>query len=94
MSNAFFVNSEYETEKGYADIYLEQRLEGVKHEAVIELKYIKKKDYSKAKLKEKIKKGKKQIEKYIEDKKLSEKNIKKWVIVFSKDKCLKIAEQS
>ncbi|WP_254867716.1 PD-(D/E)XK nuclease domain-containing protein [Marinitoga sp. 1154] len=78
------VKMEYPVENGYIDIAMFKRYEEVPYEAIIEVKYIKQKEYTEEKLKMKIKQAKEQIEKYKKSYKLNTKNetMKKYIIVF------------
>ncbi|NUU99560.1 hypothetical protein XO12_05455, partial [Marinitoga sp. 1154] len=78
------VKMEYPVENGYIDIAMFKRYEEVPYEAIIEVKYIKQKEYTEEKLKRKIKEAKEQIEKYKKSYELNTKNetMKKYIIVF------------
>ncbi|WP_047265396.1 PD-(D/E)XK nuclease domain-containing protein [Marinitoga sp. 1155] len=78
------VKMEYPVENGYIDIAMFKRYEEVPYEAIIEVKYIKQKEYTEEKLKMKIKQAKEQIEKYKKSYELNTKNetMKKYIIVF------------
>ncbi|NUU99265.1 hypothetical protein XO12_03850 [Marinitoga sp. 1154] len=78
------VKMEYPVENGYIDIAMFKRYEEVPYEAIIEVKYIKQKEYTEEKLKRKIKQAKEQIEKYKKSYELNTKNetMKKYIIVF------------
>ncbi|MBL0707534.1 MAG: PD-(D/E)XK nuclease domain-containing protein, partial [Sulfurimonas sp.] len=63
--NTFYeVHSEVESNKGYIDILLEPIMTEVPFGVMIELKYIKRKDYNKQVLQEQIKKATKQLYQY------------------------------
>lgn len=97
LSKVYYVKSEYEVEEGYIDIAFFER-SGIKpnYEGLIELKYIKKKDYEKAGdklIQKKLKEAKEQLLKYKEADELRNKeNLKKWAIVFVADKCMEYVE--
>jgi hypothetical protein len=97
LSKAYYVKSEYEVEDGYLDIALFKR-NGINlnYEAIIELKYIKKKEYQQKGeeiIEEKLKQAKEQLMKYQQAEELQEKTkLKKWAIIFSGDKCLRKVE--
>ncbi|SHF22956.1 PD-(D/E)XK nuclease superfamily protein [Marinitoga hydrogenitolerans DSM 16785] len=78
------VKMEYPVENGYIDIVMFKRYEEVPYEAIIEVKYIKQKEYTEEKLKRKIKEAKEQIEKYKKSYELNSKNetMKKFIIIF------------
>ncbi len=81
LNNEYYnVYSEYVSNNGYIDIYLEKKNPNIPNNIMIELKYIKKKDYSEELLNEKIKEGKSQLESYSEDKRLG--NPLKYLVVF------------
>ena len=97
LSKLYYVKSEYEVEDGYIDITLLQRSElELNYEAIIEVKYIKKQNYKKKGeeiVENKLKEAKSQIMKYKQAEELSDiKNLKKWVLVFAGDKCLRKIE--
>ncbi len=71
---------EYPCKNGYIDIMLFKNNNLMKNNIMIELKYIKKKDYSEELLKEKINEGKSQLESYSKDERL--KNPMKYLVVF------------
>ncbi|BBE31244.1 hypothetical protein OSSY52_13850 [Tepiditoga spiralis] len=59
-----YVKSEYPVEGGYIDLAMFKRYEEVPYNAIIELKYIKKKDYTEKVYQEKIKEAVNQIKRY------------------------------
>lgn len=84
MSRIYYVKSEYEVENGYIDIALLPR-PGVQapYYAILEVKYLKKQEYSETILAEKIKAAQEQIAKYTLVSELAEmNNLLKWVLVF------------
>ncbi len=92
MNNNYFdIYGEYECQKGYIDIYLRRKHELMKKNIMIELKYIKKSEYSEKKLNSKIEEGRRQIEEYSKDERLGS-PLKKYVVVFSGYECKKIVE--
>ena len=81
LNNEYYnVYSEYVSNNGYIDIYLEKKNPNIPNNIMIELKYIKKKDYSEELLKEKIEEGKSQLESYSKDERLG--NPLKYLVVF------------
>ena len=81
LNNEYYnVYSEYVSNNGYIDIYLEKKNPNIPNNVMIELKYIKKKDYSEEILKEKIEEGKSQLESYSKDKRLG--NPLKYLVIF------------
>ena len=97
LSRVYYVKSEYEVEDGYIDIALLER-SGIEpeYEAVIELKYIKKSKYEKegeAVVQSKFAAAKEQLLKYKQADELQERqNLKKLVLVFAGDQCVKQKE--
>ncbi len=71
---------EYPCKNGYIDIMLFKNNNLMKNNIMIELKYIKKKDYSEELLNETIKEGKTQLESYSKDERLG--NPMKYLVVF------------
>ncbi len=81
LNNEYYnVYSEYVSNNGYIDIYLEKKNPNIPNNIMIELKYIKKKDYSEELLKEKIEEGKSQLESYSKDERLGDPL--KYLVVF------------
>ena len=97
LSRVYYIKSEYEVEDGYIDIALLER-SGIEpdYEAIIELKYIKKSEYDdqgEAVVQSKFEAAKEQILKYKQADELSEReNLKKIVLIFAGDKCVKQKE--
>ncbi|HBC85068.1 MAG TPA: hypothetical protein DCZ30_06715 [Clostridiales bacterium] len=84
LSNQFIVYGEYPAGQGFADIFIEKTsVSYSNYEAVIELKYMSK-EKAKEENKEKLlSQGKEQLARYIEDKRLSQReNLKKYVVMF------------
>lgn len=93
LAKAYLIKSEYEVEDGYIDIaLLNNHIFKLNYYGIIELKYITKKEYEQ--LGEKIVNLRKeeaitQINKYKTSQELlSFPQLKKWVLVFVKDKCV------
>lgn len=93
LTKTYLIKSEYEVENGYIDIaLLSNHLVEPTYYGIIELKYITRKEYDK--YGDKIVDQRKseaitQIENYKTSKELlTYKNLKKWVLVFVKDKCV------
>jgi hypothetical protein len=92
LSNVYMVKSEYDVENGYIDIALLRR-EPIDPDyfAIFEVKYIKKSEYEvygDKLVEEKKKEATAQILKYNTSNELkSISKLKKWVIVFTGDKC-------
>ncbi len=85
----FNVYSEYPCNNGYIDIYLDRKNTILKN-IIIELKYIKKKDYNEELLEEKIEEGKTQLENYSKDERLGDPL--KYLVVFVGNE-LKLVEE-
>ncbi len=84
LSNQFIVYGEYPAGQGFADIFIEKTsVSYSNYEAVIELKYMSK-EKAKEENKEKLlSQGKELLARYIEDKRLSQReNLKKYVVMF------------
>ncbi|MBO5004817.1 MAG: AAA family ATPase [Clostridia bacterium] len=84
LSNQFIVYGEYPAGQGFADIFIEKTsVSYSKYEAVIELKYMSK-EKAKEENKEKLlSQGKEQLARYLEDKRLLQReNLKKYVVMF------------
>ena len=79
-NKSFNVRSEQVSNHGYIDLYLEKKNPNIKNNIIIELKYIKKKDYSRRVLNEKINEGKKQLLEYSKDERLD--NPLRYLVVF------------
>ena len=84
LSNQYYVYGEFPALQGFADILIEKsKVSRAKYEAVIELKYLNKQNAKNADYEKLEKEGKEQLRKYMEDKRLNEKeNMKKYVIIF------------
>ena len=97
LSRVYYVKSEYEVEDGYIDIALLER-SGINpdYEAIIELKYIKKSEYDdqgETVVQAKFEEAKEQILKYKQADELNAReNLKKIVLIFVGDKCVKQKE--
>ena len=94
LSKLYYVKSEYEANGGYIDIAFFSRIDKKEfYEGLIELKYIKKKDYEKKGdqlVAEMVENGKNQLITYSMAKELQEKKkLLKWVLVFVGEKCVK-----
>ncbi|BDU51229.1 AAA family ATPase [Haliovirga abyssi] len=91
----YYIESEREMKKGYIDILVTRRYEKVPYEAMIELKYIKKKEWKDLSkdIGKIVEEGKEQLYRYLNDKKMQDrKNMKKFVILFVGDKLEKVVE--
>ncbi|MCP4104799.1 MAG: AAA family ATPase [Desulfobacteraceae bacterium] len=73
ISNYYLCQTEREISKGYADIFLEPflaKFPDIKYGYLIEMKYIKRSEYSEAMKHEKIRQAENQLQKYANDEKL------------------------
>jgi len=86
------IYNEHFANGGYIDLYIKSRSEICKYDLIMELKYIKKSDYSEVELNKKISEGIKQINKYITDKRIETSKLKKYVVVFVKDEIKELKE--
>ncbi len=97
LSNVYMVKSEYEVENGYIDIALLRR-EPIEpaYFGIFEIKYIRQNEYRKqgqSLVEQKLHEAVKQIEKYNTSLELAKlPNLKKWVLVFAGDECVKNIE--
>jgi hypothetical protein len=87
LTSLSLVKSEYEVEAGYIDIYLKRRnKENGNYDALIELKYIKQKDYQtkgEKLIEEKMIEAQKQLQRYQNAEEFKEQqDLKKWAVVF------------
>jgi len=93
LAKAYLIKSEYEVENGYIDIaLLDNYVIKPKYYGIIELKYITKKEYEQQG-EDLVNRRKEEAIAQINKYKTSEElmnlpNLKKWVLVFVKDKCV------
>lgn len=86
-SKFIHVKSEYPVPNGYIDlVFFPYHTEGAV--ALIELKYIKAKDFSEKVLKENRDKAYEQLQNYKEAKEFQDIDVVKWILIFSKDTCV------
>lgn len=72
---------------GYIDVAIfKNGTEGVKYQAIVEVKYLKKEDGKRKNVAQKRKEAISQIEKYMEDERLPKDNLKKYVTIFVGEK--------
>ena len=90
-NNKFNVYLEQPLNGGFCDVYLKKKNEAL-YDILIEIKYIKKEDYSNRLLKEKKKQGIGQIKSYYLDSKIDKTNTKKYVVIYSSNN-LKLIEE-
>ena len=93
MSKIYLVKSEYEVNNGYIDIaLLKQANMEPNYFAIFEIKYITKGEFEKNEnvIDEKLEMAKLQIKNYEKSQELRNlPNLKKWILVFVKDKCVR-----
>ena len=85
LSTQYEVYGEFPAVQGFADILVRKTSSSMAtYEAVIELKYLSKQNAKKVSKKKLIKEAKAQLERYVEDKRLKQReNLKKYVIIFT-----------
>ena len=79
------VYTEYPCNKGYADVYILGRNKPLKYEILIEIKYIKKSEYSIEELERKRKEAIEQISEYSKDERINKNNLRKYIVIFKGD---------
>ena len=84
FTSQFIVYGEYPAGQGFVDMYIQKAANSLaKYEAVVELKYIKEREIRKANIKKLVKEAKEQLENYMKDERMSQKeNLKKFIIIF------------
>jgi len=94
MSNLYLVKSEYEVPDGYIDIALLAREPwNPDYNALFELKYLKGKDTCEERIQTVLDDGIRQLKKYTSSDELKDLyNLKKWVLVFAQDRCVRVQE--
>jgi hypothetical protein len=94
MSSLYLVKSEYEVPDGYIDIALLKRDPWhPDYYALFELKYLKFCNCSDREIEQAVFEGTDQIRRYISSPELSSiPNLKKWVLVFSRDTCVRVVD--
>ena len=85
LSKQYIVYGEFPAKQGFADVLVGRSSSSTaKHEAIIELKYMSKKKGKNASKKKLIEDARKQLEYYMKDKRLEQReNLKKYAIVFT-----------
>ncbi len=85
LSSQYYVYGEFPAGQGFADILVEKSVTSLaKYEALIELKYLSKEKAKVANYNNLVEQAKEQMKRYIEDKRLNEKeNLKKFIIIFT-----------
>ena len=89
--NALSVYTEYPCNNGYVDICILTKEDLAKYNILIELKYLKKKEYNKKEFENKEQEGKKQLENYGEDSRLPT-PLKKYLVIFVGRDCKLLEE--
>lgn len=94
MSNLYLVKSEYEVHDGYIDIALLAREPwNPDYNALFELKYLIGKDACEERIQTVLDDGIRQLKKYTSSVELKNlHNLKKWVLVFAQDRCVRVQE--
>ena len=84
FTTQYIVYGEYPAGQGFVDMYIAKAANSLAtYEAVVELKYLNKEKARKFNFKKSIKEASEQLERYLEDKRMKDKeNLKKFVIVF------------
>jgi Predicted AAA-ATPase/PD-(D/E)XK nuclease superfamily len=78
---SYFIHSEYESRRGYPDIFLEKKPNTiVKYEIVLELKYVKKKEEDK--LPQVIEQAQTQLDEYMQSERFSRPDVRGFYVVF------------
>ena len=73
---------EYECKNGYIDIMIKGNKEYMNTNIMIELKYIKKSEYSNSKVEEKVREGKEQLMRYELDERIDKENLRRYLVVY------------
>ena len=79
----FNVYNEFPSNTGYTDIYIMGNKDYMKYNIMIELKYIKKGEFSDSLLDKKISEAKSELDNYCKDDRISKDSLKKYVVVYS-----------
>ena len=84
FTSQYDVYAEFPAGQGFMDMYLQKTANSLaEYEAVVELKYMKEKDVKKANIKKLRKDAKEQVERYLQDKRMANKEkLKKYVVIF------------
>lgn len=94
FTSQFITYAEYPAGQGFADMYI-QKASGslATYEAIVELKYLTEKEAKKANMKKLEKQAKEQLTRYLQDKRMEQKeNLKKFVVIFKGFENYSIAE--
>lgn len=93
-SNLYFAKSEYEVEDGFIDIVLLKGTIGTpRYYAMLEIKYLKKSDFTEELAEKKLLEAKKQLDQYVKSQELMNiPNMKRFAVVFCGEKCVKMEE--
>ena len=84
LTSQYITYGEYPAGQGFMDMYIQKAANSLaKYEAIVELKYLKEKDRQKVDDKRLIREAREQVERYLKDKRIEQKeNLKKFVIIF------------
>ena len=84
FTSQFITYGEYPAGQGFLDMYIQKSANSLAtYEAVIELKYIKEKEAKKVNIKKLKKEAEEQLQKYLKDKRMEQKeSLKKFVVIF------------
>ncbi len=84
FTTQYIVYGEYPAGQGFVDMYIAKAANSLAtYEAVVELKYLNREKARKFNFKKSVKEAREQLERYLEDKRMKDKdNLKKFVIVF------------
>ena len=84
FTSQFMTYGEYPAGQGFVDMYIAKAANSLAtYEAVVELKYLNREKARKFNFKKSVKEAREQLERYLEDKRMKDKdNLKKFVIVF------------
>ena len=83
-TSQFWAYGEYPAGQGFLDMYIQKSSNSLaRYEAVIELKYLKESEIKKANIKKLKQQAQEQIQRYLQDKRMSNKeNLKKYIVIF------------
>ena len=84
LTSQFITYAEYPAGQGFADMFIQKASDSLaNYEAIVELKYLSEKDSKKANMKKMVKDAKEQLNRYLTDKRLEQKEyLKKFVVIF------------
>ena len=84
FTSQFITYGEYPAGQGFMDMYIQKAANSLaQYEAVVELKYLKEKEIKKTNMTKLKKEAKEQLQKYLQDKRMEQKeDLKKFVVIF------------